>query len=45
MAESGSESKPASAIVSTNPRPEDYLTVGKIFDFLLNGLVFGCVEN
>ncbi|GMN44029.1 hypothetical protein TIFTF001_013217 [Ficus carica] len=26
-AESGSESKPASAIVSTNPRPEDYLTV------------------
>lgn len=25
--ESGSESKPASAIVSTNPRPEDYLTV------------------
>ncbi|XP_024029138.1 lon protease homolog 1, mitochondrial [Morus notabilis] len=26
-AESGNESKPSSAIVSTNPRPEDYLTV------------------
>ncbi|KAF4392516.1 hypothetical protein G4B88_005475 [Cannabis sativa] len=26
-AESGAEAKPSSAIVSTNPRPEDYLTV------------------
>lgn len=26
--ESGAESKSSSAIVSTNPRPEDYLTVG-----------------
>lgn len=44
-AEAEAESKSSSAIVSTNPRPEDYLTVGWLWNLVLLSGLFGFREN
>lgn len=44
-AEAEAESKSSSAIVSTNPRPEDYLTVGWLWNLVLLSGLFGFQKN